>query len=112
MATLSDLAPTGALESGYTGFRDKVGNPVRLDTNQSGVSHSDAFTYNAADRVTAMCYGTATCSGATQKLAFSYDLAGNRISMTRSGTGAFKRTYTYDAASELTARRRAVRRAA
>lgn len=103
LTTLTDQAPGGAVQSGYTITRDKVGNPTRLDTTQAGVSHSDAFTYDPADRVTAMCYGTTTCSGATQKLSFSYDLLGNRLTRQRTGTGAFRQTYTYDAANELTA---------
>jgi RHS repeat-associated protein len=103
VTSLTDKASNGSVQSAYTLTRDKVGNPVRLDTTQLGVSHSDAFTYDAADRITAMCYGTTTCSGATQKLSFTYDLVGNRLTRKRVGTGAFTQTYMYDAANELTA---------
>jgi RHS repeat-associated protein len=103
LSTLTNQAPAGAVLSAYTVGRDNVGNTVRLDTTQGGVSHSDAFTYDAANRLTAMCYTTTTCTGAAQKLSYTYDLVGNRLTRTRSGTGSFKQTYTYDAANELTA---------
>jgi RHS repeat-associated protein len=103
LTTLTDQAPGGGVLSAYTITRDKVGNPTRLDTVQAAASHSDAFTYDVVNRLTAACFGTTTCSGATQKLSYSYDLVGNRLTRTRTGTGAFKQTYTYDAANELTA---------
>jgi RHS repeat-associated protein len=102
MSALTDLAPGGRPLSAYTLTRDKVGNVTRLDTTQAGVGHSDAFTYDKADRLTAMCFDTSTCSNAKQKLSYSYDLVGNRLTRTRTGTGAFNQKYTYDAANELT----------
>jgi RHS repeat-associated protein len=104
LTSLSDAAPGGAVRSAYTIARDPVGNPTRLDTTQGGASHSDAFTFDAANRVTAMCYNTTTCGGATDKLSFRYDLVGNRTSTSRTGlgTGAFTQKYRYDAANELT----------
>jgi hypothetical protein len=78
-----------------------VGNPTRVDTTQAGVGHSDAFTYDPANRLTAMCFDTTTCDDAEQKLSFTYDLVGNRLTEARLGTGAFRQRYVYDAADEL-----------
>jgi RHS repeat-associated protein len=102
LTNLTNLAPGAKVLSAYGIIRDPVGNVTRLDTAQAGVSHSDAFTYDAANRITAMCYSTTTCTNAQQKLSYTYDLVGNRLARSRTGTGAFKQTYTYDAANELT----------
>jgi RHS repeat-associated protein len=101
---LTEAGPGGAALTAYTVARDKVGNPVRLDTTIGGTKRSDAFTYDAANRLTAMCFQTGTCSGATNKLSFGYDLVGNRLTRTKTGTGAFTERYTYNAADQLTSR--------
>lgn len=110
LATLADLAPGGQPLSSYTVTRDAVGNPVRLDTTQAGSTRSDAFTYDAANRLTAMCFQVDACPDDVGKkseaVTFTYDLVGNRLTRTAPdigpGQGGHTEKYRYDAANELT----------
>lgn len=99
---LTDTAPGGATVAGYTLTRDGAGNPTRLDTNQGGAAWSDAFSYDPANRLTALCDHTTSCSNASSKLSFTYDLVGNRLTAKKTGSGSFSANYQYDAAGELT----------
>jgi RHS repeat-associated protein len=105
LASLTNIAPGGSTVSAYSVSRDKVGNPVRVDSTQAGVARSEAYRYDAADRLTAMCYQAASCAKAANQLQFTYDKVGNRTSRKRVGSKPFTETYTYNAADELTARR-------
>jgi len=109
LVTLADLAPGGRVIARYSLTRDPVGNPVRLQSTRSGVSRSEAFGYDAADRLTAMCYRAATCSAAGhasgQALTYTYDLVGNRLTKTQPAAGPDRgsRTESYHyAGNELT----------
>jgi RHS repeat-associated protein len=104
LATLAVNGPNNSPITAYTVTRDKVGNPTRLDTTIGATKRSDAFTYDAADRVTAMCYQAASCSGAPRTLSFSYDLVGNRLTRTKIGSGGFTERYSYNAADQLSYR--------
>ncbi|TML21063.1 MAG: hypothetical protein E6G35_17990 [Actinobacteria bacterium] len=104
LAKLTVTGPAQQAITGYTLRRDKVGNPTRVDTTLGSASRSDAFTYDKADRLTAMCYQVTTCSGASNKLSFTYDLVGNRTAKKKSGSGSFTEKYTYNAADQLQTR--------
>lgn len=104
LSTLALTGPTSQPIVSYALTRDKVGNPLRMDTTTGGAVRSDAFTYDKADRLTAMCYQVTSCTGASNKLSYAYDLEGNRTTLTKSGSGAFTERYTYNAADQLTAR--------
>jgi RHS repeat-associated protein len=62
------------------------------------------YSYDPADRVLAACVGAAGCTGtATGRTAYTYDLAGNRLTQTLSGSaGNATTSYRYDSADELT----------
>jgi RHS repeat-associated protein len=104
LTRLTVAAPGGQAVTDYTVARDSVGNPTRLDTTSGGATRSDAFTYDPADRFTAICYQVTTCTGATNTLKFGYDLVGNRTTRTKTGTGAYTEQYLYNAADQLTTR--------
>src|SRR6266542_2145877 len=101
---LTITAPDGQPLTAYAVVRDKVGNPTRVDTTIAGTKTSDAFTYDAANRLSAACFRTTTCSGAANRLSFTYDLVGNRLTRTKTGAGGFTERYTYNAADQLTSR--------
>lgn len=90
--------------SAFTNTLDDAGNPTTLTTTRGTDTTSEAYTYDAADRLTQVCYSTTSCTAATgETLSYTYDGAGNRLTQTRAGTpqaGAL--TYTYNAADELT----------
>src|SRR5262249_36726286 len=98
------LAPGGGVLGAYAVSRNGVGNPTRLETTRAGASRSDAFTYDAANRLTRMCFGVASCPSSTSTspvLSFTYDRVGNRRNRKLTGPGGSTQTYTYDAADEL-----------
>jgi RHS repeat-associated protein len=87
---------------------DKVGNPTRIvertgEPGQPTVTQATAYTYDAANRLTAECFGAQTCTGASaERTDYTYDLVGNRKTMTRVAPGENTTTnYTYDAADQL-----------
>ncbi|WP_017973817.1 DUF6531 domain-containing protein [Actinopolyspora halophila] len=85
--------------------RDPVGNPTEIVTNRKGTSTTASYDYDSANRVTAACYGTTTCTGAEHAVRYEYDLLGNRVTENRTGLenpGEFN--YNYDAANQLTSR--------
>lgn len=101
----------------YQLSRDPVGNPTRIVTVRGEASETAAYRYDRADRITAACYGVdaeaqrhdgdcpESASGSVQ---YRYDLVGNRLSESRSGTMGEGRTkYTYDAADQLQVAERA-----
>jgi RHS repeat-associated protein len=88
--------------------RDKVGNPTRItettgEPGQPTITESTAYTYDAANRLTAECFGAQSCSGAVaERTDYTYDLVGNRKTMTRNAPGENTTTsYAYDAADQL-----------
>jgi len=82
--------------------RDAVGNPTKVITTRATRSQTMAYTYDPADRVTGACIGV-DCATAADKVAYTYDGVGNRLSQTTTGSfGAGSTTYHYDAGSQLT----------
>ncbi|MFC3743130.1 polymorphic toxin-type HINT domain-containing protein [Paractinoplanes deccanensis] len=91
---------------------DKVGNPTRITetTGQPGrptVTEATAYTYDAANRLTAECFGAQSCAGASaERTDYTYDLVGNRTTKKVVAPGENTTTsYTYDAADQLTTER-------
>ncbi|WP_246607519.1 DUF6531 domain-containing protein [Paractinoplanes toevensis] len=89
---------------------DKVGNPTKIvktsgEPGQPTITEATAYTYDAANRLTAECYGAQSCSGASaSRNDYTYDLVGNRTTMKRVATGEnTTTTYAYDGADQLTA---------
>ncbi|GAA4604612.1 RHS repeat-associated protein [Actinoplanes octamycinicus] len=85
---------------------DPVGNPTRISTTRGDVTEDVAYTFDAADRLTAACYGTTDCARAgTGKISYAYDLVGNRTSQVRTGSaGSDSAVYKYDTTDQLTTR--------
>ncbi|MEV4347767.1 DUF6531 domain-containing protein [Actinoplanes sp. NPDC049596] len=88
---------------------DKVGNPTRVtkttgEPGQPTITEATAYTYDAANRITAECFGAQTCAGASaSRTDYTYDLVGNRTTMKKVATGEnTTTTYAYDAADQLT----------
>ena len=88
---------------------DKVGNPTRItetkgEPGQPTSTEATAYTYDAADRLTAECFGAQTCAGASaERTDYTYDLVGNRTTKKVAAPGENTTTsYTYDAADQLT----------
>ncbi|MFF5292143.1 nucleic acid/nucleotide deaminase domain-containing protein [Paractinoplanes globisporus] len=88
---------------------DKVGNPTKIvqttgEPGQPTVTEATAYTYDAANRLTAECFGAQACSGeVAERTDYTYDLVGNRTKMTRRAPGDNTTTnYTYDGADQLT----------
>ncbi len=85
--------------------RDEVGNPVEVLRTRGTTTYTEAFGYDATDRLTRHCEDTTTCAGATAYTSYGYDDVGNRTATTRVGIpGAGTTTDTHDAADQLTAR--------
>jgi len=84
--------------------RDPVGNPTGVTTTRGSRSQAVAYTYDAADRLLAACYGASSCgSGAANAIRYEYDRVGNRQKQVLSGSAGNSTTaYTYDAADRLT----------
>ncbi|MFI5897483.1 DUF6531 domain-containing protein [Actinoplanes sp. NPDC051513] len=87
---------------------DKVGNPTRItqttgEPGQPTITEATAYAYDAANRLTAECFGAQACSGAVaERTDYTYDLVGNRKTMTRKAPGENTTTrYAYDAADQL-----------
>ncbi len=82
---------------------DPAGNPRTVTTTRGDVSEQTAYRHDAANRLTAACYGAASCDSAgTGKITYTYDLVGNRTTQTRSGSaGAASTTYRYDDVDQL-----------
>jgi len=90
-------ARSGSTLSFSAYVRDQVGNPTEIMTTE-GVS---TYTYDALDRLTAVCYQASCPGGSDPFIRWAYDPVGNRESETRpTGTTA----YTFNAADQLTAR--------
>lgn len=88
---------------------DKVGNPAKVvktsgEPGQPTVTEATAYTYDAANRLTAECFGAQSCAGtAASRTDYTYDLVGNRTKMTRQAPGENTTSaYAYDAADQLT----------
>lgn len=95
LTRILDTGPGGTqklLDESYA--YDATGNLTGI----TGPVGQRTFTYDTLDRLTAACYGTATCAGASDYVRWAYDKASNRTSETRpSGTT----NYAYAAATGL-----------
>lgn len=104
VATTRATAPPALTLAQYDLTLDPVGNPTKVIGNRAGTTRTDTYTYDAANRVTGLCYATTTCTGATQSIKYAYNLVGDRTTETRTGvTAPGATTSTYDAADQLTA---------
>ncbi|SNY53633.1 polymorphic toxin-type HINT domain-containing protein [Paractinoplanes atraurantiacus] len=88
---------------------DKVGNPTRItetkgQPGQPTVTEATAYNYDAANRLTAECFGAQSCAGSSaERTDYTYDLVGNRTTKKVVAPGENTTTsYTYDAADQLT----------
>lgn len=82
---------------------DAVGNPTGTATTRGTSTVSEAYTYDASDRLAKVCYAATSCDGATETIGYTYDKAGNRQSEVRvGGTTPGSTTYAYDDADQLT----------
>ncbi len=101
IAQVANTGPAAAVLSKFDYTRDNNGNPTLINyTTAAGLSATETqrLTYDNADRLTQVCYTTATCA-ALNSTTWTYDNNGNRatqIDVTKSIV------YTYDAADELT----------
>jgi RHS repeat-associated protein len=94
LATIADTKGTTTVASfAYT--RDPVGNPTQV----VAATGTQTYGYDAADRLTSVCYAASCAAGAVNLTSWTYDHVGNRLTET---TGAAGRTYTYDSADRLT----------
>ncbi|HEU0131869.1 MAG TPA: DUF6531 domain-containing protein [Mycobacteriales bacterium] len=101
LTTQSNTKGTTVL-SRFTRSLDNVGNPITQTTTRGTSTTSEAYLYDAADRVTKVCYAT-SCTGATASIGYNYDPVGNRTTQTRTGvTSPGTTTYSYDADDGLT----------
>ncbi|GAA1858059.1 polymorphic toxin-type HINT domain-containing protein [Myceligenerans crystallogenes] len=101
-------APPDGVQDPVSDFRltlDAVGNPERVLTTRGGVTESVAYAYDEANRVTDACYGAKECGWRSEdagRIAYDYDLLGNRTSQKRTGEAGHDFTrYSYDRASQL-----------
>ena len=82
---------------------DKVGNPTVVATTRGTTTTNDAYTYDNLNRLTKVCVGTTTCTGAATTTTYAYDAVGNRTSEARLASGATTTTtHTYDTIDQLT----------
>ena len=96
LAKAVEKTAAGAVLASTAYVRDPAGNPTRI-TDASGRATTQVF--DKRGRLTAVCYATTTCTGATDYVRYGYDKAGNLVTRTRpSGTT----TFVYDAKGRLT----------
>jgi RHS repeat-associated protein len=83
--------------SRFVSTLDPVGNPTQI-VRTGGLNQTQAYTYDANDRITSVCF-QATCPGASDPfIRWTYDRVGNRLTEQRpTGTTA----YVYDARDRL-----------
>lgn len=87
---------TTLAKSSYT--LDPNGNPTQV-TNRDGTT--DTYTYDPLNRLNAVCYSTASCTGATNYIRWAYDGDSNRTTETKPAGAT---TYAYDTAGHLASR--------
>ena len=77
--------------------RDPVGNPASVDRT-GGLTQLQTYTYDANDRISTICFAASCTPTSPNRIAWTYDLVGNRLTETRaSGTV----TSTYNAGDQL-----------
>jgi len=81
LTQLANVKGTSVL-SQFAVSRDPVGNPTSVTTTRGGTAAAEAYSYDAADRLTKVCYA-ASCTGAASSIGYNYDPVGNRTSETR-----------------------------
>ena len=89
--TLSNTSASGIQVNSETYVRDWLGN-ITSQTDSSGMTN---FVYDADYRLTSATYPDSTCSQS-----FTYDKAGNRLTMTKGGGAPLY--YSYDVDNRLT----------
>ena len=77
--------------------RDPVGNPTQIDRTGS-LTQTQTYTYDLSDRISTVCFAASCTPTSPNRIAWSYDLVGNRLTETRS-TGTTN--YTYNNGDQL-----------
>jgi len=93
----NDRISPAQLRSRFVITLDPVGNPTRIDRTGSLVQ-TQTYTYDASDRIQTVCFLASCAPTAPERIAWTYDKVGNRLTETRS-TGTTN--YTYDARDRL-----------
>lgn len=94
VAAITDVRGTAAVASfAYT--RDAVGNPTQVVASTG----TQTYGYDAAHRLTSVCYAASCAAGSPDLTTWTYDAVGNRLS---EAGGAVARSYSYNAADQLT----------
>ena len=93
----NDRISPAQLRSRFQITLDPVGNPTRIDRTGSLVQ-TQTYTYDASDRILTVCFLASCAPSAPERIAWTYDKVGNRLTETRS-TGTTN--YTYDARDRL-----------
>ena len=97
LTSIHSTNPNGADVFGVDYTLDPAGNPTQADFDKpSGAERLESYSYDSLDRLTGYCV-TAGCKG-ENKIAYSYDPAGDRLSET---VGKNVTRYAYDASGEL-----------
>lgn len=86
---------SGTTISSFAYTRDDAGNPTKV----AATTGTQTYGYDAADRLTSVCYAETCQSGDPKLTTYAYDRVGNRTSQTEASTTT---SYTYDAADQLT----------
>lgn len=81
--------------SSFAYTRDAVGNPIEV----VAPTGTQTYGYDAAHRITSVCYAATCSAGSADLTTWTYDSVGNRLT---EETGSAIRTYSYNAADQLT----------
>ncbi len=76
---------------------DPVGNPTQWNRT-GGLTQLQNYTYDANDRVATVCFAASCTPTSTNRIAWTYDKVGNRLTETR---GATTTNYTYNVGDQM-----------
>jgi RHS repeat-associated protein len=94
VAAIADTKGAATVAS-FAYARDPVGNPTQV----VAATGTQTYGYDAADRLTSVCYAASCAAGSLDLTTWTYDQVGNRLTQ---ATGPATRSYAYDAADQLT----------
>jgi RHS repeat-associated protein len=84
--------------TGYALTRDVVGNPTAVTITRGGGTETRSYRYDDADRLTAVCYGSAVCTIGAADETYVYDADGN---LTQSSVDGSTMVFTVDEAGQV-----------